>query len=226
MLKDSGELIKLDKDHALIRVNRISDISLDSENPFDLFVRFELLIQAGILSDITFTIIKDGESLSPDMLSEGEKQLAQFLCLLEATKEYRALFLLDEFDSFLHPNWQRRFAEIISEIHITGQVLFTTHSPLTLGKMQKESIRILKDGAVYEPTADTFNRDITEVLEEIMEVGKRPVEVEDAIQRFRIAAMHKEKEAAQATIDELKSLLSKDDTFWVEASHMMARLER
>ena len=116
-LKDSGELVKLDNDHALIRVDRISDISLDSENPFDLFVRFELLIQAGILSDITFTIIKNGKPLSPDMLSEGEKQLAQFLCLLEATKEYRALFLLDEFDSFLHPNWQRRFAEIISEIY-------------------------------------------------------------------------------------------------------------
>src|SRR5699024_12101677 len=55
-----------------------------------------------------------------------------------------------------------------------GQILFTTHSPLTLGKMKKESIRILKDGTVYEPAADTFNRDITEVLEEIMEVGKRP----------------------------------------------------
>ena len=223
-LKDSGELIELDRDHALIRVNRISDISLDSENPFDLFVRFELLIQAGILSDITFTIIKDGEALSPDMLSEGEKQLAQFLCLLEATKEYRALFLLDEFDSFLHPNWQRRFAEIISEIHITGQVLFTTHSPLTLGKMQKESIRILKDGVVYEPAADTFNRDITEVLEEIMEVGKRPIEVEDAMQRFRNAAMHREKEPAQKAIDELTTLLSKDDPFWVTVSHMMARL--
>lgn len=225
-LKDSGELIKLDDDHALIRVDRISDISLDSENPFDLFVRFELLIQAGILSNITFTIIKDGESLSPDMLSEGEKQLAQFLCLLEATKEYRALFLLDEFDSFLHPNWQRRFAEIISEIHITGQVIFTTHSPLTLGKMQKESIRILKDGEVYEPAADTFNRDITEVLEEIMEVGKRPIEVEDAMQRFRNAAMHREKEAAHKAIDELTTLLSKDDPFWVTVSHMMARLER
>lgn len=225
-LKDSGELIKLDNDHALIRVKRIADISLDSENPFDLFVRFELLIQAGILSDITFTIIKDGESLSPDMLSEGEKQLAQFLCILEATKEYRALFLLDEFDSFLHPNWQRRFAEIISEIHIAGQVLFTTHSPLTLGKMQKESIRILKDGVVYEPAADTFNRDITEVLEEIMEVGKRPIEVEDAMQRFRNAAVHGEKEAAQKAIDELKTLLSNDDPFWVTVSHMKARLER
>ena len=225
-LKDSGELVKLDNDHALIRVDRISDISLDSENPFDLFVRFELLIQAGILSDITFTIIKNGKPLSPDMLSEGEKQLAQFLCLLEATKEYRALFLLDEFDSFLHPNWQRRFAEIISEIHITGQILFTTHSPLTLGKMKKESIRILKDGTVYEPAADTFNRDITEVLEEIMEVGKRPVEVEDAIKRFRNFAVHGEKESANEVIKELKTLLTEDDPYWVTVSHMMARLER
>ena len=225
-LKDSGELIKLDNDHALIRVNSISDISLDSENPFDLFVRFELLIQAGILSDISFTILKDGESLSPDMLSEGEKQLAQFLCLLEATKEYRALFLLDEFDSFLHPNWQRRFAEIISEIHITGQILFTTHSPLTLGKIKKESIRILKDGTVYEPAADTFNRDITEVLEEIMEVGKRPVEVEDAINRFRNFAVHGEKESANDVIKELKTLLSEEDPYWITVSHMMARLER
>ena len=225
-LKDSGELVKLDNDHALIRVDRISDISLDSENPFDLFVRFELLIQAGILSDITFTIIKNGKPLSPDMLSEGEKQLAQFLCLLEATKEYRALFLLDEFDSFLHPNWQRRFAEIISEIHITGQILFTTHSPLTLGKMKKESIRILKDGTVYEPAADTFNRDITEVLEEIMEVGKRPVEVEDAINRFRNFAVHGEKESANDVIKELKTLLSEEDPYWITVSHMMARLER
>ena len=160
------------------------------------------------------------------MLSEGEKQLAQFLCLLEATKDYRALFLLDEFDSFLHPNWQRRFAKIISEIHITGQVLFTTHSPLTLGQMQKESIRILKDGIAYEPTVDTFNRDITEVLEEIMEVGKRPIEVENAMQQFRNAVMHKEKELAEDAILDLKKILSASDPFWITVSHMMARLER
>lgn len=225
-LKDSGKLIKIDNDHAIIRIKTISDICLDAENPFDLFVRFELLIQAGILSEITFNIIKDDHSFTSNMLSEGEKQLSQFLCLLEATKEYRALFLLDEFDSFLHPNWQRRFAEIVSEIHITGQVLFTSHSPLTLGKMQKDSIRILKDGVIYEPAVDTFNRDITDVLEEIMEVGKRPSEVEDTIQKFRNAAMHGEKEVAKEAIDELRKLLSEDDPFWVTASHMMARLER
>ena len=155
------------------------------ENCFDLFAKLELLLQADILKEIRFNVIKDDVSMQLEMLSEGEKQLAQLLCLLEATKEYRALFLLDEFDSFLHPNWQRRFAEIISEIEITGQVLFTTHSPLTLGKMRKENIRILKDGQGFEPSADTFNRDITEVLEEIMDVGKRPVDVEKAMRDFR-----------------------------------------
>lgn len=158
------------------------------------------------------------------MLSEGEKQLAQLLCLLEATKEYRALFLLDEFDSFLHPNWQRRFAEIISKIEITGQVLFTTHSPLTLGKMRKENIRILKDGQVFEPSADTFNRDITEVLEEIMDVGKRPVDVEKAMRDFRNSVIHGNKKDALIHENTLRELLSRDDPFWVMAGHLLSRM--
>ena len=165
-------------------------------------------------------------TVSINDLSEGEKQLAQLLSVLEATKEYRALFLLDEFDSYLHPNWQRKFAEIISDINIRGQVLFTTHSPLTLGKMQKENIRILKDGEVFEPAVDTYNRDITEVLEEIMDVGKRPIEVEKTIQAFRNAAVHSKKDEAFMHLDYLKELLSTNDPFWITVEHMIARLER
>lgn len=225
-IKDIGTLTITDKDHAQIKVMNISDLKLDSENTFDMFIRFEMLIQADILENIQFNVIKNEICIPLDYLSEGEKQLAQLLCLLEATKEYRALFLLDEFDSFLHPNWQRKFAKIISEINITGQVLFTTHSPLTLGKMQKENIRILKDGDVFEPSVDTYNRDITEVLEEIMDVKKRPEEVENAIKRFRKAVLLYDKEKAILYYDEFKTLLSDDDPFWVTASHMMDRLER
>ena len=225
-IKDCGTMSIIDKDHAEIQVDNIEDLKLDSENPFDLFTRFEMLMQADILANIQFQVFKNEVSIPLDYLSEGEKQLAQLLCLLEATKEYRALFLLDEFDSFLHPSWQRKFAEIISEIHITGQVLFTTHSPLTLGKMQKENIRILKDGDVFEPAYDTYNRDITEVLEEIMEVKKRPDEVEAAIKQFRNAAMHGQKEKALQYREKLCDLLSEDDPFWVTVTHMMARLER
>ena len=59
-----------------------------------------------------------------------------------------------------------------------------------------------------------------------MEVGKRPVEVEDAIKRFQNFAVHGEKESANEVIKELKTLLSEDDPYWITVSHMMARLER
>ena len=225
-IKDVGELQITDKNTAEIIVKSIADLKLGAESAFDLFIRFELLIQAGILDSIDFQIVKEGVEINPVDLSEGEKQLAQFLCLLEATKDYRALFLLDEFDSFLHPNWQRRFAEIIDGISITGQVLFTTHSPLTLGKVRKENIRILKEGKIYIPSVDTYNRDITEVLDEIMEVTKRPVEIEKAIKEFRNAAMHGKKDEAYRSIEELKVLLSDEDPYWITIEHMLARMER
>ena len=221
---EMGVLNISDKDSATITVDNIANVRIDSENCFDLFAKLELLLQADILKEIRFNVIKDDVSMQLEMLSEGEKQLAQLLCLLEATKEYRALFLLDEFDSFLHPNWQRRFAEIISEIEITGQVLFTTHSPLTLGKMRKENIRILKDGQVFEPSADTFNRDITEVLEEIMDVGKRPVDVEKAMRDFRNSVIHGNKKDALIHENTLRELLSRDDPFWVTAGHLLSRM--
>lgn len=223
-LVEMGVLNISNKDSATITVDNIANVRIDSENCFDLFAKLELLLQADILKEIRFNVIKDDVSMQLEMLSEGEKQLAQLLCLLEATKEYRALFLLDEFDSFLHPNWQRRFAEIISEIEITGQVIFTTHSPLTLGKMRKENIRILKDGQVFEPSADTFNRDITEVLEEIMDVGKRPVDVEKAMRDFRNSVIHGNKKDALIHENTLRELLSRDDPFWVTAGHLLSRM--
>lgn len=225
-IKDVGELQITDKNTAKIIVKNIADLKLGAESAFDLFVRFELLIQAGILNSIDFKIVKEGVEITSNDLSEGEKQLAQFLCILEATKDYRALFFLDEFDSFLHPNWQRRFAEIIDGISITGQVLFTTHSPLTLGKVRKENIRILKDGKIYIPSVDTYNRDITEVLDEIMEVTKRPVEIEKAIKEFRNAAMLGKKDDAYRSIEGLRVLLSNEDPYWITIEHMLARMER
>ncbi len=91
---------------------------------------------------------------------------------------------------------QSSVIKLISEINIRGQVLLTTHSPLTLNKINKENIRILKDGEIYSLTVDSFNRDVVQILEEIMEVPKRPKEVEDAIKHFRNAVMHNQKDEA------------------------------
>ena len=222
--KDIGSLEIVDKNHAVIKIDSLSELRKTSENPFDLLSMFKLLMQADILEEVAFDVLKDGKAIASDELSEGEKQLAQLLCFLEATKEYRALFLLDEFDSYLHPSWQRKFAEIIADIDIRGQVLFTTHSPLTLGKMQQENIRIIRNGEVCTPSVSTYNRDISEVLEEIMDVGLRPIEVQKCIDSFKSAALFKRKEEAVTHYETLKHLLSESDPYWSTADTLMARL--
>ena len=193
-----------------------------AETPLELYTKLKAMLDSGFLETIRIFVRKDGEMFPIELFSEGEKQLANLLMLMDLTKEFKALFLLDEFDAYLHPNWQREFIKLISEINIRGQVLLTTHSPLTLNKINKENIRILKDGEIYSLTVDSFNRDVVQILEEIMEVPKRPKEVEDAIKHFRNAVMHNQKDEANKAIENLKRLLNKDDPFWVTIEHMMA----
>ena len=194
-------------------------------NEADMFAKLKALKNAGYLDALPVMLRGiDGEEFSYDELSEGEKQLSLLLLLTTFTANLNCFYLFDEFDAYLHPGWQRIFSELLSDIEINGQVILTTHSPLTLGKMKKESIRILKNGEVYTPSVDTYNRDITEVLEEIMDVGKRPAEVEIVIRKFRNAAVHGKKDDVQESLKDLEKLLSPEDPFWVTAEHMLARL--
>ena len=129
------------------------------------------------------------------------------------------MFLLDEIDAYLHPNWQREFTEWIGQIDMLGQVLFTTHSPTTLGKMDKEGILILKDGKVFSlsDNIETYNTDISIILETIMGVTMRPIEVEDKIREFRSFIAKKESGNAEQVLKELKKLLREKDPFFVTA---------
>ena len=203
----------------------LDDIKKVAESPADFFAKMKALKNSGYLEKVVINFHKGTKPILLDNLSEGEKQILLLKLLTEITANDDCLYLFDEFDSYLHPNWQREFVEMLSGVEINGQIIFTTHSPLTLGKMRKECIRILKDGEIYEPSKDTYNRDISEILEEIMVVRKRPEDVEEAIVRFRNAAVHGDKEKALLYHEQLKSLLSKDDPFWVSAEHYLLLME-
>lgn len=215
-------------DSVQIVVNDLQHFHNKWFSAFDLFKSLKMLMQADILDSIEFDICKKDNDFifSYQELSEGEKQLGQLLSLIDITKEHRALFLMDEFDAYLHPGWQRKFIELITYKKIEGQILLTTHSPLTLGKMKKENILILKNGIAYNPAADTLNRDITEVLEEAMDIGTRPQEVEEAIKDFRNAAMNGNKSEVKTAYEVLTKIISKDDPFFITANQLLARLDR
>lgn len=225
-LAQLGEYEIIDSNNSNIVIHDITKLKDESIGAIGLFTIFKVLVQADILENIEFDVVQGNKKFSYMNLSEGEKQLGQLLSILEITKEYKALFLLDEFDSYLHPNWQREFVDVINGIDIRGQILFTTHSPLTLGKMKKENILRLKNGVIYNPSSETFNRDITEVLEELMDVKKRPVEIEEMMFDFRNSIIYKDIEKATEVLDKLKEVLSKEDPFLNTAKISITRLGR
>ena len=222
--KDVGQLTILDKDSAVIHIDDWKKLKTIAENIFDMLKIFKLLMQADILDSIHFNVLKDDKEISIHELSEGEKQLASLLNFLEATKEYKSLFLLDEFDAFLHPSWQRKFVELVSDIDIRGQIIFTTHSPLSLTKLNKHQIRIFKNGEVEEVPADTFNRDSAEVMEEIMGVGLRSEDVQKLIDGFKKAALFSDKEQALYYKGQLTNMLSEDDPLWITVEILLSKL--
>lgn len=214
----------VDKDNIEITIQNIYELVNSMHDATTTFIMLKMLMQADILEDIYFDVEKDNEIFDYHFLSEGEKQLSQLLSIIELTKDYKALFLLDEFDAYLHPNWQREFTSLLNKIDIRGQVLITTHSPLTLGKMQKENIRLIDNGKVYDLSVDTYNRDTSEIMEEIMNVTKRPIEVKSLIEEFNKAFLRRKKDKMIDIKKQLEDVLSPDDPFFITIEMALKRL--
>jgi predicted ATP-dependent endonuclease of OLD family len=225
MIEDKGKFVTIDKDSAYIEINNMKELFDEKIGAIGLFTIFKVLLDNEILENISFEIKKNGVTMSYVNLSEGEKQIVQLLGLLDISKDYRALFLLDEPDTFLHPKWQREFVNIMSKIDIHGQLLFTTHSPLALGKVQDDSIFILSDGNSYLPSSSSYNRDVSDVLNEIMDVTSRPNEIEEEITKFNRLIALKDVNSARKQLVELAEVLSEKDPFLVKAKNLLRRLE-
>lgn len=79
-------------------------------------------------SKLTF-VLKNGEDISIEKLSAGEKQLLIIFLtvLLERNKEY--VVLMDEPEISLHIEWQYNLIEMLTQLNPSAQFILTTHSP-------------------------------------------------------------------------------------------------
>lgn len=196
-----------------------------ASSPLDLFIQLKALVDVNLLQDVYITVASiDDKEYDIDFFSEGEKQLTNLIMLLSLTKDYESIYLLDEFDAYLHPNWQRNFVKIISEIDIRGQVIFTTHSPATISGLRQEDVFIMKNGQVFLPTSETYNRALDEIMEEQMEVSMRSKEVDELISKFKQAVTDKDKEGAIKINGKLKDVLAEDDPFLITTRLVLERM--
>ena len=58
----------------------------------------------------------------------------------------QGMLLIDEIDAHLHPSWQIRILSDLRKVFPNLQIIATTHSPMVVGSIQIESVRLLRRG--------------------------------------------------------------------------------
>jgi len=170
------------------QVLKLCDINFIEKKLFDLIIEkscqyLEIKNLKNIFGDNYLKIFFDemNEYLSFDFLSEnevtfnslshGEKTIYGFFINLVIFDRKEFLFLLDEPDNTLHPEWQRSFLnEMINLIKLSKKkvhIIITSHSPFLLSDLPKENIIFLEKGKQVYPFDDgkqTFGANIHTLL--------------------------------------------------------------
>ncbi|AIP33628.1 hypothetical protein DR64_1359 [Paraburkholderia xenovorans LB400] len=150
-------------------------------------------------------------------LSDGQKavvglivDIARRICLLNpqlgqsAIKETPGIVLIDELDMHLHPKWQRALTLGLQSAFPSVQFIVASHSPQILGEMKPEQIIVLTGGTTSNPQV-SYGLDSSAVLEEIMDVPARPLEVANELSALFEALERNELNVARQHLAKLRA---------------------
>lgn len=170
-------------------------------------------------NEARFEVVKQGESLFIDQLSDGEKgllalvgDLARRLALanpeLDDPLQGEAIVLIDEIDLHLHPKWQRMVAPKLLEVFPNCQFVITTHSPQVLGEVDAKHLRCLyldpKDGVKSSTPTQSLGLSSGDILERLMEADTMDKSTDDRLTEIFAAIDDERFSEAKAKIKTLE----------------------
>ena len=193
------------------------------------------------LSKPSLVIKKNGENFKLDQLSAGEKTLlmivvdiARRLAILNPSitnpsqllEKGTGIILIDEIDLHLHPQWQRIVIPSFRKTFSKCQFIVTTHSPQVLSGVNRENVFILEDSEIVELTPHTFGRDSNSILSEVMGVEKRPVKMQERIDKCFEMIDNDNLEEAKLELQKLSESLGNNDPDMIQAYTLIDFLNR
>jgi predicted ATPase len=113
----------------------------------ELFRELDNLKTIEMLHDISMDItLEDGSEATINHFSDGQFQSVYIYSIIELFKDRNCLTLLDEPDSFLHPEWQYQFLKQVFEITdkavLNNHILMSSHSAVTLVPHNQKNIKL------------------------------------------------------------------------------------
>jgi len=116
---------------------------------FNVFEAFDSLFINGLIKKLEIKFKRWEKELSSTLFSEWERQfiIINWLKFYFSWNNTDSLFLMDEPDTYLHPNWQKLFIPTLYKENKDNNSSFiiTTHSPLMVGSEEKIDIYWLED---------------------------------------------------------------------------------
>ena len=92
--------------------------------------------------------------------------------------------LIDEIDLHLHPQWQQTILSDLHAIFPEVQFIVSSHAPAVINSVPRDQIRILDNGEICMPAAQTYGRDANSILREVMKVSERPSDIKQRMDSF------------------------------------------
>jgi len=120
------------------------------EETSNIFRQFDNLKTLNILEEISISLtLENGKEAAIDHFSDGQFQSVYIYSIIELFKDRNCITLLDEPDSFLHPEWQFEFLRQVFEITDTtaknnNHVLMSSHSAVTLTVLPQPKLNVFE----------------------------------------------------------------------------------
>ncbi|MBN3897535.1 MAG: AAA family ATPase [Nostoc sp. NOS(2021)] len=188
---------------------------------------------------LRMTVIKRGQELIINQLSDGEKcllamvgDLARRLAIanpsLPDPLQGSGVVLIDEIELHLHPKWQREIIPALTRTFPNCQFIVTTHSPQVISQVKPEGIYILEktdNGVVAKRPESSFGRDSNRILEDLMGVPARPQEIKDRLHELFRLIDEGNLDGARQLSQEIADIIGQDEPELVKASVSIRRKE-
>ncbi len=192
------------------RFSTINDWLFDIYEDKELLIKFHDLInkitnenikisstgkkQGNKIVNITTTGVNNGIPI--DLISLGLNNVIIWIAVLikrlhELTpakndfRQTKAIVLIDEIDTHLHPKWQKNILNTLSDVFPNIQFIVTTHSPLLVINLKNESKKIYNIEINKIVNIDySYGSNINTFLYNYMQIKERPSEIENKIDKL------------------------------------------
>ena len=183
------------------------------------FTILDTLLYDDLLSEIDISWkLDNGDELDLNRLSEGQKQIVLTLGANYVFEEDKnLLYLLDEPDVFLHPQWQQKYVSMFQSYNELSHVIITTHNPILIGNLQKEQVQEINNGKTVDSNNYSFGRDVNSILEDYFKVKERNSQGKELIQNFYDSMDAKDYDKSEEYLKMLKENFGPQDVSTVRA---------